>query len=143
VLEKAMQWKIPQCTFGGTATPSPAMALKASITSFSVATIAVTTGLKPVLKICGPTALLKQENTKPEQFAFIDIDGDGDEEIFLRDTKNSLGCVLSYGANVRIVAREDSKNRIAIFGNFVTMSVARLALVARFTPNITNLSAMR
>jgi hypothetical protein len=69
-------------------------------------------------------SIAEEENTKPEQFAFIDIDGDGDEEIFLRDTKNSLGCVLSYGANVRIVARENSKNRIALFGNFVTVSGA-------------------
>jgi hypothetical protein len=64
--------------------------------------------------------IAEERNTKPSEFAFIDIDGDGDEELFLRDTSNRLGCIIN--SYFHVIAQQGFKSSIGIYNGFVTVT---------------------
>ncbi|MCH4154712.1 MAG: hypothetical protein LKF31_00215 [Muribaculaceae bacterium] len=64
--------------------------------------------------------IAKEKNAKPSEFAFIDIDGDSDEELFLRDTPNRLGCIIN--SYFHVIAQQGFKSSISIYNGFVTVT---------------------
>ncbi len=57
---------------------------------------------------------------QPEKYVFIDIDGDGNDELYLRNDENNEGCLMAFDGNkINIVATEDFKMKLSFYRNFI------------------------
>ncbi len=59
----------------------------------------------------------------PEEYAFVDIDGDGNDELYLNNDSKSAACILAYDGNkCKLIEVSDYRQSISIRGNFVCAS---------------------